>query len=114
MNRGLVASPVLKLLLYDARSCIEIPFLWPTEIWLLLHGRKLKEETTIGPDVTAVPIEHEGTTSVVAIHLELETPGRSAGAGCRGYGPEICYSRALILAVPMKPTIAAAVHRYNF
>ena len=64
MNRGLVASPVLKLLLYDARSCIEIPFLWPTEIWLLLHGRKLKEETTVDLDDASALIGHEGTTSI--------------------------------------------------
>ena len=42
----------------------------------------------------------EGTTSVVAVHLELETPDRLAGAGSRGYGPEANYNRALMLAVP--------------
>ena len=53
---------------------------------------------------------HEETTSVVAVHLGLETPGRVAGAGSRGYGPEACYNRALMLAEPMTQTIAAAVH----
>ena len=114
MNRLFIASPVLKLLLYDARSRIETPLLWPTEIGLLLHGRKLKEETTFGLDDAAVPIGHGETTSVVSVLLELKTPGRLAGAGSRGYGPETCYNRALILAEPMTPTIAAAVHRYNF
>ena len=32
------------------------------------------------------------------MHLGLETPGRLAGAGSRGYGPEAGYNRALILA----------------
>ena len=105
---------MLKLLLYDAQSWIETPLLWPTEIWLLLHGRKLKEETTFDLDAAAVPIDHEGTTSVVAVHLGLKTPGRLAGAGSRRYGPEACYHRALILAGQMAPTMAAAVHRYNF
>ena len=100
MNRGLLASPVLKLLLYDARSCIETPLLWPTEIGLLLHGRKLKEETTFGLDDIAVSMGHEGTTPVVPVHLERETPGRLAGAGSRGYGPGLCYNRALMLAAP--------------
>ena len=67
---------------------------------MLLHGRKLKEETPIVPDAIAVPIGHEETTSVVAVHLGLETPGRVAGAGSRGYGPETCYTRVLILAGP--------------
>ena len=105
---------MLKLLLYEPRCRIETPLLWPTEIWLFPQGRELKEETTFGPDDIALPIGHEGTTSVVSVHLGLKIPGRLAGAGSRGYGPETCYSRALILAVPMKPTIAAAVHRYNF
>ena len=105
---------MLKLLLYDARSCIETLLLWPTEIWLFVHGRELKEETTVGLDVIAMPIGHEETTPVVAVHLELETPGWLAGAGSRGYGPETCYNRALMLAAQMMPTIAAAVHRYNF
>ncbi len=109
-----IASPVLKLLLYEPRCRIETPLLWLTEIWLFPQGRKLKEETTFGPDDVAVPIGHEETTPVVAVHLELKTPGRSAGAGSRGYGPDTCYHRALMLAAPMKPTIAAAVHRYNF
>ena len=103
----------LNFLLYEPQRCIETPLLWPTEIWLLLHGRKLKEETPFDPDATAVPIGHEETTSVVAVHLGLKTPGRWAGAWSRGYGPEAGYNRALILAAPMKPTIAAAVHRYN-
>ena len=60
----------------------------------------MKEETTIGLDITAVPIGHEETTSVVAVHLELKTPGRLAGAGSRGYGPEAGYYRALMLAAP--------------
>ncbi len=101
---------MLKLLLYDAQSWIETPLLWPTEIGLLLHGRKLKEETPVDPDVAAVPIGHEERTSVVAVHLGLETPGRWGGAGSRGYGPETCYNRALMLAAQMPPTIAAAVH----
>ena len=102
---------MLKLLLYDALSWIETPLLWPTGTGLLPHGRELKEETTFGPDDIAVPMGHEETTSVVAVHLGLETPSRVAGAGSRGYGPEVCYNRALILAAQMKPTIAAAVHR---
>ena len=97
---GLLASPVLKLLLYDPRSRIETPLLWPTEIWLFVQGRELKEETTFGPDVTAVLIGHEETTPIVAVHLELKTPGRLAGAGSRGYGPDTCYNRALMPAVP--------------
>ena len=105
---------MLKLLLYDPRCRIETPLLWPTEIWLLLHGREQKEETTVGPDVAAVPIGHEETTTVASVHLGLKTPGRSAGARSRGYGPDTCYNRALILAAPMKPTVAAAVHCYNF
>ena len=67
---------------------------------LLPHGREPKEETTFGPDVTAVLIGHGGTTSVVPVHLGLKTPGRLAGAGSRGYGPDACYNRALMLAVP--------------
>ena len=109
MNRGLLASPVLKLLLYDAQSWIETPLLWPTEIWLLLQRREQKEETTFDLDAVAVLIGHEETTSVVAVHLGLKTPGRSAGARSRGYGPDTCYNIALMLAAPMKPTIAAAV-----
>ena len=91
---------MLKLLLYDAQSWIETPLLWPTEIWLLLHGRKLKEETTFDLDAAAVPIGHEETTTVASVHLGLKTPGRLAGAGSRGYGPETCYNRALMLAAP--------------
>ena len=91
---------MLKLLLYDAQSWIETPLLWPTEIWLLLHGRKLKEETTFDLDAAAVPIGHEETTPVVSVHLGLKTPGRLAGAGSRGYGPGLCYNRALMLAAP--------------
>ena len=67
---------------------------------MLLHGRGLKEETTIGLDATAVLIGHEETTSVVAVHLGLKTPGWLAGAGSRGYGPEAGYNRALMLAAP--------------
>ena len=67
---------------------------------MLLHGRGLKEETTIGLDATAVLIGHEETTSVVAVHLGLKTPGRLAGARSRGYGPEAGYNRALMLAAP--------------
>ena len=91
---------MLKLLLYDAQSWIETPLLWPTEIWLFVQGRELKEETTFGPDDSVVPIGHEETTSAVAVHLSLKTPGRLAGAGSRGYGPETCYNRALMLPVP--------------
>ena len=91
---------MLKLLLYEPRSCIETPLLWPTEIWLLLQRREQKEETTFDLDAAAVPIEHEETTPVVAVHLELKTPGRLAGAGSRWYGPETCYTRVLILAAP--------------
>ena len=91
---------MLKLLLYDAQSWIETPLLWPTEIGLLLHGRKLKEETTFGLDDAAVPIGHGETTSVVPVDLGLKTPGRLAGAGSRGYGPDTCYNRALMPAVP--------------
>ena len=58
-----------------------MPFLWPTETWLLPHGRELREERTFVPDAVAVPIEHEETTSVVPVHLGLKTPGRLAGAG---------------------------------
>ena len=105
---------MLKLLLYEPRSWIETPLLWPTEIWLLLQHREQKEETTFDLDAAAVPIEHEETTPVVPVHLERETPGRLAGAGSRGYGPETSYNRALMLAAQMMPTIAAAVHRYNF
>ena len=76
--------------------------------------RELKEETTIGLDATAVPIGHEETTTVASVHLGLKTPDRLVGAGSRGYGPEACYRRALILAGQMAPTMAAAVHRYNF
>jgi len=76
--------------------------------------RELKEETTIGLDATAVPIGHEETTSVAAVHPRLKTLGRLAGAGSRGYGPEMSYHRALILAGQMAPIIAAAVHCYNF
>ena len=71
----------------------------------------MKEETTFGPDDSVALIGHEETTTVVPVQLGLETPGRLAGAGSRGYGPEVCYNRALILAAQMKPTIAAAVHR---
>lgn len=74
------------------------------------QSRELKEEITIGLEAVAVPIGHEETTSVVAVHLGLETPGRLAGAGSRWYGPEAGYNRALILAEPMRPTIATAVH----
>ena len=88
----------LNFLLYEPRRCIETPLLWPTETWLFLHDRELKEETTFDHGGTAAPIEHEGTTSVVPVHLGLKTPGRSAGAGSRGYGPEAGYNRALILA----------------
>ena len=104
------AASALNFLLYDAQSFIKAPLLWPTGTRLFLHGRELKEETTVGLDVVAVLIGHEGTTSVVAVRLGLETPGRLAGAGCRGYGPETCYNRALMLAARMTPTIAAAVH----
>ena len=97
---GLLASPVLKLLLYDAQSWIETPLLWLTEIWLLLQRREQKEDTTFGFDVTALPIGHEEKTTVASVHLGLKTPGRLAGAGSRGYGPETCYSRALMLTVP--------------
>ena len=69
-----------------------------------------KKETTFGFDVTALPIGLGETTSVVAVHLGLKTPGRLAGAGSRGYGPEACYNRALMLAAQMTPTIAAAIH----
>ena len=96
---------MLKLLLYDARSCIETLLLWPTEIWLFVHGRELKEETTFDHDDTAVLSGHEETTTVAPVHLGLETPGRLAGAGSRGYGPEACYNRALMLAAQMMPTI---------
>jgi hypothetical protein len=77
---------------------------------LFLHGRELKEETTFNLDDATVLIGHEGTTSVVAVHLGLETPGRLAGAGSRGYGPEARYNRALMLAAQKPPTIVAAVH----
>ena len=50
---------MFKLLLYDAPRRIETPLLWPTEIWLLLHGREQKEETTSGSDATAVLISHK-------------------------------------------------------
>ena len=96
---------MLKLLLYDAQSWIETPLLWPTETWLLLQRREQKEETTFGFDVTALPIGHGETTSVVPVHLGLKTPGRSAGAGSRGYGPETRYSRALMLAGQMTPLL---------
>ena len=91
---------MLKLLLYDAQCGIETLLLWPTGTWLLLHGREQKEESTIGLDTVAVPIEHEETTSVAPVHLGLETPDWLAGAGSRGYGPETCYNRALMLAEP--------------
>ena len=74
---------MLKLLLYDEQSWIETPLLWPTEIWLLLQRREQKEETTFGFDVTALPIGHGETTSVVPVDLGLKTPGRLAGAGSR-------------------------------
>ena len=45
-------------------------------------------------------IGHGGTTSVVPVYLGLKTPGRLAGAGSRGYGPEAGYNRALMLAAP--------------
>ena len=98
----------LNFLLYEPRSWIEMPLLWPTGAGLLPHGRGLKEETTFGLDDITVLIEHEGTTSVVAVH---ETPGRLAGAGSRGYGPEAGYNRALMLTAQMMPAITAAVHR---
>ena len=79
-----------------------------------MQGRELKEETTFGPDDIAVPIGHEETTTVASVHFGLKTPGRLAEAGSRGYGPDTCYNIALMLAASMKPTIAAAVHRYNF
>ena len=79
---------MLKLLLYDAQSWIETLLLWPTETWLLLQRREQKEETTFGFDVTALPIGHGETTTIAAVHLGLKTPGRSAGAGSRGDGPE--------------------------
>ena len=91
---------MLKLLLYDARSCIETPLLWPTGTWSLLHGREQKEETTFDHDDTAVLSGHEETTSVAAVHLGLKTPGRLAEAGSRGYGPGTCYNRALMPATP--------------
>ena len=91
---------MLKLLLYEPLCRIETPLLWPTEIWLLLQRREQKEETTFGFDVTALPIGHGETTSVVPVHLGLKTPGWLAGAGSRGYGPETCYNRALMLAAP--------------
>ena len=105
---------MLKLLLYEPRCRIETPLLWPTEIWLFPQRRKQREETTVGPDDAAMPIGHEETTSAVAVHLGLETPGWLAGAGSRGYGPETSYNRALMLAGQLTLTIAAAVHRYNF
>ena len=111
---GLLASPVLKLLLYDAQSWIETPLLWPRGTWSLLQRRAQKEETTFDLDAAAVPIGHEETAPVASVHLGLKTPGWLAGSGCRGYGPEVCYNRALMLAVQMPPAIAAAVHRYNF
>ena len=76
-----------------------------------MHGRELKEETTVGLDAVAVLIGHEETTSVVAVHLGLKTPGRLAGAGSRGYGPEAGYNRALMLTAQMMLAITAAVHR---
>ena len=91
---------MLKLLLYEPRSWIETPLLWPTEIWLLLQRREQKEETTFDHDDTAVLSGHEETTSVAAVYLGLKTPGRLAGAGSRGYGPEAGYNRALMLAAP--------------
>ena len=100
----------LNFLLYEPRRWIEMPLLWPTGTWLFLHGRELKEETTFNLDDATVLIGHEGTTSVVPVHLGLKTPGRSGGAGSRGYGPEACYNRALMLAAQMPPAIAAAVH----
>ena len=80
-SAALLASPVLKLLLYEPRCRIETPLLWPTEIWLLLQRREQKEETTLDLDAAAVPIGHEETTTVASFHLGLKTPGRSAGAG---------------------------------
>ena len=91
---------MLKLLLYEPLSWIETPLLWPTEIWLLLQRREQKEETTFDHDDTAVLSGHEETTSVAAVYLGLKTPGRLAGAGSRGYGPGLCYNRALMLAAP--------------
>ena len=79
-----------------------------------MRGREQKEDTTFGFDVTVLPFGHGETTSVVPVDLGLKTPGRLAGAGSRGYGPEAGYNRVLILAEPMKPTIATAVHCYNF
>ncbi len=105
------AANDLNFLLYEPHSWIETPLLWPTEIWLLLHGWELKEETIFDHDATAVPIEHEGTTTVAPVHLGLKTPGRLAEAGSRGYGPKAGYNRALMLAAQMTPTIAVAVHR---
>ena len=78
-----------------------------------MQGRELKEETTFGPDDIAVPIGHEETTTVASVHFGLKTPGRLAGAGSRGYGPETSYNRALMLAGQLTLTIAAAVHCYN-
>ena len=83
---------MLKLLLYEPLCRIETPLLWPPGTWPLLHGREPKEESTFGPDDIAMPIGHEETTSVVAVHLGLETPGRLAGAGSRGYGPGLVTS----------------------
>ncbi len=91
---------MLKLLLYEPQCRIETPLLWPTRTWFVLQGREPKEETTINPDVIVVLIGHGETTSFVPVHLGLETPGRLAGVGSRGYGPDTCYSRALILAAP--------------
>jgi hypothetical protein len=104
----------LNFLLYEPRSWIEMPLLWPTKTWMFQYGRERKEETTFDHDGTAVLIDHEGTTSVVEVRLGLKTPGRLAGAGSRGYESEACYNRALMLAAPTTPTITAAVHRYNF
>ena len=65
-----------------------------------MQGRELKEETTFGPDDIAVPIGHEETTTVASVHFGLKTPGWLAGAGSRGHGPDTCYNRALMPAVP--------------
>jgi hypothetical protein len=45
--RGFMRVPVseandLNFLLYDAQSRIETLLLWPTETWLLPHGREMK------------------------------------------------------------------------
>ena len=101
----------LNCLLYEPRSWIETPLLWPTGTGLLPYGRELQEETTFGPDDSVVLVGHEETTTVVPVQLGLKTPGRLAGTGSLWYGPEAGYNRALMLAAQMTLTIAAAVHR---